>query len=123
MLERLRPGAVLGVPARGAGVQPGSSAAELALRARAQQLREQAVVAEPLAARVEPEHEPVGALERRPACRAPELLAGQRVREVAADAVDDRRAQQERAQLRRLAVEHLGEQVVADHAVVAGELA
>ena len=51
-----------------------------------------------------------------------EPSTGQRVGQVAADAIDDRGPQQEAAQPRRLAVEHLGQQVVADHAVVAGEL-
>ena len=62
-------GAALGVPAGGARVQRrGSFARQLALGARAQQLGEQAVVAEPLAVAVDAEHEPVGALERRRAC-------------------------------------------------------
>ena len=102
-------------------MQAGDLALELALGARAQQLHEQAVVAEPLAVAVDAQHEPVGALEIGERVRAVTVV-GERVGEAAADAVDEARAQQERAQPRRLAIEHLGQQVVADHAVVAGEL-
>jgi hypothetical protein len=49
-------------------------------------------------------------------------LTGEGGGEIAANPVDDRRSQQERAQPRRLAVEHLGDQVVGDDAVVAREL-
>ena len=55
VLERLRAHPARGVPARGASVQRGELSRQLALRAGAQQLREQAVVAVPLAARVDPE--------------------------------------------------------------------
>ena len=99
----------------------GSSSPSSRARARAQQLREQQVVAEPLAARVHAQHKPVGALQLREDVTA-RTLSGQRVGQVAADAVDDRGAQEEAAQPRRLAIEHLGQQVVADDAVVAREL-
>ena len=119
--QRLGRHAALGVPARGALVEPPQLARQLLARAGAQQLREQAVVAVPLAVRVESEHEPIGALERRQHVRAGTLV-GERVGEVGADPVDDRRPQQERALPGRLAVEHLGDQVVAHDAVVAREL-
>ncbi len=119
--QRLRPHPALGVPARRAVVQPRQLGAQLAPRAHPQQLREQAVVAVPLASRVDGQDEPVGAFELGQNVAA-RTLVGQRVRELAADPVDDRRAQEEGAQLRRLAVEHLGEQIVADDAIVAGEL-
>ena len=95
--------------------------AQLTPRTHPQQLREQAVVAVPLAPRVDAENEPVGALELAEDVTT-RTLTGERIRKIAADPVHDRRAQQEPAQLRRLAVEHLGEQVVAHDAIVAGEL-
>ena len=48
--------------------------------------------------------------------------SGERVGELGAQRVDDRRAQQEVAQLRWLAGEHLADQVVADRGVGAGEV-
>ena len=119
--ERVDRGAARGVPAGGAGVQLRQLGRQLTFGARAQQLGEQAVVAEPLAVAVHAEDEPVGALERGERVRAV-AFAGERVGEAAAHAVDERRAQQERAQPRRLAIEHLGDEVVGDHAIVAGEL-
>ena len=94
VLERLGPHAVRRVPARGAVVQARQLVAQLARGARAQQLREQQVVAEPLAARVDAQDEPVGALQLREDVTA-RTLSGQRVREIAADAVHDRGPQQE----------------------------
>ena len=57
-----------------------------------------------------------------PASRWPSRRPGQRVGELGAQRVDDRRAQQEVAQLRWLAGEHLADQVVADRRVGAGEV-
>ncbi len=61
--ERVDRGAACGVPPGGAGVQLRQFRRQLTFRARAQELGEQAVVAEPLAVTVHTEDEPVGALE------------------------------------------------------------
>ena len=119
--ERVDRGAARGVPAGGARVQVRKLRRQLPFGARAQQLGEQAVVAEPLAMTVHTEDEPIGALQGGERVRAV-AVAGQRVGEAAAHAVDQRRAQEERAQPWRLAIEHLGDEVVGDHAIVAGEL-
>ena len=52
----------------------------------------------------------------------PSVAPGERVGELGAQRVDDRRAQQEVAQLRWLAGQHLADQVVADRGVGAGEV-
>ncbi len=63
VLERLRAHPAGRVPACGARVQDRQLGPQLAPGARAQQLREQTVVAVPLAARVDADHEPVRAFE------------------------------------------------------------
>ena len=121
VLERVEARALVGVPARRARVQLRQLGRDLALGADAHEPREQSVVAEPLPVRVDAQHEPVGALERGERIR-PVTVSGHGVGEASAHALDERRAQQEPAQPRGLAVEHLREQVVPDHPVVAGEL-
>ena len=71
--ERVRPAPRAAYQRAARRVQVRQLAAELALGARAQELGEQAVVAEPLAVAVHAEDEPVGALERRRACPRPWL--------------------------------------------------
>ena len=89
-------------PACRAPVQLAHLGPRLARQADPQQLREQRVVAVPGAVRVEPDDEAVRALEGRERVR-PAGLAGDRVREPAAQPVDHRGAQQERAQARAAA--------------------
>ena len=91
------------------------------IQPRSQELEEQAVVAEPAPAPVEADDQRALVLEvlERPPAVVP---ARERVRQLTADAVDDARPQQEVADLRGLQREHLLGQVVADRAVVAGEL-
>ena len=113
------PGA--GQPLRRAGVQLGLQARALEPQARAQQLAEQAVIAVPGALTIERGHEHAVALELLQRERAA-ARAGEGVGELAGHAVDDARAQQQLAQLRRPAGQHLAHQVVGDRAVVAREV-
>ena len=116
-LERLRmpgePGARLAVQRRELVWEP---AAQLGAEHRA----EERVVAEPGAARVERLHESVGSFEL-----AQRVLAGrstgERAGELAVQAIDDRRSEEKGQRLLLVAADHLGHQVVADGAVVAGE--
>ena len=99
----------------------GDLVGELRAQLGAQQLGEQRVVAMPGAALVERRREHAAVLQSRQhrvAVRRP----GERVGELGAQRVDDRRAQQEVAQLRWLAREHLADEVVADRGVGAGEV-
>ena len=83
---------------------------------RAQNLREQRVVAEPGAAGVERVHEAIDPLELAQECSPAGTPA--RAREFAVEPVDDRGAQQELQRLLVVAADDLGHQVVADRAVV-----
>ena len=102
-------------------MQIGAQARVRLVQPRPQELEEQAVVAEPAPAPVEADDQRALVLEvpERPPAVVP---ARERVRELAADAVDDARPQQELTDLGGLQREHLLGQVVADRAVVAGEL-
>ena len=109
------------VPCRRAGVQLGDEvrlgARELAL----QQVAQQVVVAEPVAAVVERDDEQVRP-ERLGEQRGAVGPAGDRGAQRRAHALEDRRAQQELPQRPRRVLDHLV-QVVADLAVVAGQRA
>ena len=87
-----------------------------------EQLREQVVVAVPDALAVERDEEEVGRLHlAQDPARV--LAPGDRVAQGRAEAVEQRGSQEEGADLRGLAAEHLGAEVVHDVAVVARELA
>ena len=113
--------AVRGEPRRGPPVQLRDLVGELRAQLGAQELGEQRVVAMPGAALVERRREHAAVLQSRQhrvAVRRP----GERVGELGAQRLDDRGAQQEVAQLRRLAGQHLADQVVADRRVGAREV-
>ena len=87
----------------------------------AQQIGEQVVVAKPATGGVERGDEGVlvfEPLEDRLGPRA----AGEHIGQRAADALEDRRAQEQLAHLRRLALQHLGEEVARHGPLAAGEL-
>ena len=119
--HRLAPAAVRGEPACGTRVQLRLDPGVLQPQARAQELREQAVVAEPALVAVERGDEHPRALELLQYAGAV-VAAGQRVRELAAQPLRHARAQEELAPRRRLQGEDLVGQVVGHRAVVAGEL-
>ncbi len=119
--QGLAPVAVRGEPHRRPGVQPRPQRGRLEAEARAQQLGEQRVVAEPALVAVDRRQEDPGAVEVGEHAPAVVVL-GQRVGELAADLLGDARAQQEAARLGRLQREDLAAQVVGDRVVVAGEL-
>ncbi len=108
-------------PLGGARVELRLEAGALEPQPRPQQLREQPVVAEPGAVAVERDHERTFALELLERERAVGA-AGQRVRQLAADAAGDARAQQQLARRLGQSGQHLAGQVVGDGAIVAGEL-
>ena len=119
--QRLAPEPGAGEPLRRARVELRLEAGALEPQARAQQLGEQPVVAEPRAVTVERDEERAGALELLERERAV-VAAGQRVGQIAADAAGDARAQQQLARRRGQPGQHLAGQVVGDGAIVAGEL-
>ena len=107
-------------PGRGVAVQLGQASGLLLLQAGAEQVGEQVVVAPPAAHLIQRDQEqprPFGLLEQRLAA----LAAGDGVAQRAAEPVEHRRLEQERAQLLVLPVEHLFGQVVQDVPVAAGE--
>ena len=109
-----------GEPGRGAPVQRRDVVGQLPAQLGAQELGEQRVVAMPGAALVERRREHAAVLQSRQH-RVAVARPGQRVGELGAQGLDDRRAQQEVAQLGWLAGQHLADQVVADGRVGAGE--
>ena len=97
------------------------SAGEARRSSSCEQIGEQVVVAKPRPPHVERGDERarvLEALQDRFRTRA----AGQRVGERAADALEDRRAQEQVAHLRRLVLQHLRQQVARHSALAAGEL-
>jgi len=121
MPQRLRRARAVGVPDRCAPVQPADEVRHLEAQLRAQQLREQRVVAEPSAVGTQRRHERVLALE--PSQRLlPVAPPGDRIRELPREHVGDGGLQQEVAQLRRLLCQHLCQQEARDGRVVAGEV-
>ena len=113
--------AVGGEPRRRAPVQPRWLIGKLRAQLGAQQLGEQRVIAMPRAVLVEGRRERAALLQPRQHRVAFGAL-GERVGQLRAERVDDRRPQQEVAHLRRLSREHLADQVVADRGVGAGEV-
>ena len=111
---------VLGVPGRGVAVQLRRAPGLLLLQAGAEQVGEQVVIAPPAAHLIQRDQEqarPLRLLQQRLAA----LAAGDRVAQRAAEPVEHRRLEQERAQLLILLLEHLLGQVVQDVPVAAGE--
>ena len=113
--------ALLFVPGGRGAVQRGDRRRRDAPQFEAQQIGEQVVVAEPGPGGVECGDEGVlvfEPLEDRLGPRA----AGERIGQRPADALEDRRAQEQVAHLRRLALQHLGEEVARHGPLAAGEL-
>ena len=110
----------VGQPARGARVQLGLEPRALQPQPGAQQLGEQAVVAEPGALTVERHDEQAAVLELLEQERAV-AAAGQRVREAAADPLGDARDEQQLARRAGQARQDLAREVVGHRAVVARE--
>ena len=113
--------AVPGEPLRGPPVQHRHFFRSPAPQLQPQQIREQVVVAEPGPPGVERYHERVRVLQvQQDRFRA--RAAGQQVGQLAVDPVEQRGAQQQILDVGRLAVQHLGQQVLSDGAVAAGKL-
>ncbi len=113
--------AVLGEPAGGAPVQRGYLFGPRAAQLQPQQIPEQVVVAKPRPPGVQRDHERVGVFETQQGpFRA--RVAGQQVGQFAVDAIEQAGAQQQLLDVVGLAVQQLGEQVLGDRAVAAGEL-
>ncbi len=113
--------ALYGEPAGGAAVQRGHFFGQRAAQLQPQEIRQQAVIAEPGALGVQRFDERVGVFEtKQDPFRA--RAAGQQVCQLAVDPVEHAGAQQQILDVGRLAFEHLGEQVLGDRAVAAGEL-
>ena len=113
--------AVLREPPGGPAVQLRHLLGQVAPQLGVQELAEQRVIAVPLTAAVDRRQQHAGAGE----LRQPPVAVGavgQRVREIAVELARDRRPQYEGAVVRGQERHHLGDQVVADRAVVAGEL-
>jgi hypothetical protein len=113
--------AVRGEPRRGPPVELRCLLGKLRAQLGAQQLGEQRVVAMPGAVLVERRREHAAVRQPRQ-----HLVAVRRPREgvgkLGAEPLDDRGAQEELAQLRRLACQHLADEVVADRRVGAREV-
>ena len=108
------------VPGRRAAVQRRHEVRPGSRELVPQQLREEMVVAIPLALGVERHQQEAGPLEvLEPPRRA--RASGDPVAERSAQAIKDRRREQERAHVRRLGVEHLEAEIVDDGPVVARE--
>jgi hypothetical protein len=112
---------VVGVPAGREPVQAGDVVGRLAPQLEPQEVGEQVVVPEPRAADVVGDDERVGLLELAEQPR-PVAAAGQQIGERGIDPFEDARAQEQVAHLRRMAGQHLAQQVVGDRALAAGEL-
>ena len=86
-----------------------------------QELPEQLVVAKPRPLRVQRHHKRVGVLElQQDPLRA--QAAGQQIGQLAVDTIKQGGTQQQLLDIVGLALQHLGEQVLGDRAVAAGEL-
>ena len=112
---------VVGVPLRRPPVQLGHGGRFLDEEPMAQHVLEQTVVAVPLAARAESDHEGVGALQGLQVELA-EGLVGEDLGELTVDALGDGRPHEEALHPRGLPGEHLLSQVVDDRLVVAREV-
>src|SRR5918996_1548156 len=118
VVHRLGGRSLVPVPSRGASVKGRCEARLSQLQLVPEELGEQAVIAVPLAFRVERDEEEVRALDvLEDRCRA--LAVDDRVAKRTAEALEDRRAQEEVPDLLGLAVEHLRAEVVDDVTLVA----
>ena len=113
--------ALLFVPGGRGAVQRRDRRRRDAPQFEAQQIREQVVVAEPRTGGVERGDEGVLVFEPLEDRLGPHG-AGEHIGERAADTLEDRRAQEQVAHLRWLALEHLGEEVAGHGPLAAGEL-
>ena len=113
--------ALLFVPGGRGAVQRRDRRRRDAPQFEAQQIREQVVVAEPRTGGVERGDEGVLVFEPLEDRLGPHG-AGERIGERAADALEDRRAQEQVAHLRWLALQHLGEEIAGHGPLAAGEL-
>ncbi len=120
MPRRLGRRAVGREPAGGAAVQLGDALGRLVAQLDPQQLGEELVVAVPAVPALHRDHEGARPLQLGQH-RLAVVAAGERVRQLAVEPVQDRGAQQHRPDRRRLARQHLAGQVVGDAALVAGE--
>jgi hypothetical protein len=120
VLDRGQPLPGLGIPARRPPVQRRQLLGRLTAQLAAEQLRHELVVAErPIPIR-DPRDERVRTLE--PGEQSGAVMAvGKCVSEVRSEAVDDARAHEELPHPPRLAGQHLGDEVVGERPVVAGE--
>ncbi len=113
--------AVPGEPSGGLPVQRRHLVGPPAAQFQPEQIREQVVVAEPRPLGVERHDERVRVLEvQQDPFRA--RPGGQQIRQLTVDAIKKTGAQQQVLDLAGLALQHLGEQVLRDGAVAAGEL-
>ncbi len=113
--------ALQGEPSGGSPVQHRYFRGQRPAQLQPQEIREQVVVAKPGPLGVQRFDESVGVLEaQQDPFRA--RSAGQQVGQLAVDPIEQGGAQQQILDVGRLAVQHLGEQVLGDHAVAAGEL-
>ena len=120
VIDRLADQLVLGEPRRGHAVQPHDPLGLVTAEPVPQEVEEQLVVAEPLL--VDPAQEQVALLDLFEH-RLPVRHAGQRRRQVPADALGDRGGQQEVEHRRFQGVEHVLGEELADRVVAAGHRA
>ena len=113
--------AMLGEPRGGPPVQRRHLFGQRPAQLQPQEIREQVVVAKPRALGVERDDERVRVLElQQDPFRA--RAAGQQIGQLAVDPIEQGGAQQQLLDVVGLALQHLGEQVLGDRAVAAGEL-
>ena len=113
--------AMLGEPRCGPPVQRRYFFGQRPAQLQPQEIPEQVVVAKPCPLGVERHHERVGVLElQQDPIRA--RAAGQQIGQLAVDPIEQGGTQQQLLDVVRLALQHLGEQVLGDRAVAAGEL-
>jgi hypothetical protein len=113
--------AMLAEPLRGPQVQRRHLLGQRPAQLQPEEIRKQVVVAEPGPPGVQGYDERVGVLEvQQDPFRA--RAAGQQIRQLAVDPVEQRGVQEQILYVAGLAFEHLGEQVLGDRAVAAGEL-
>jgi len=121
MPDRLDNLAMLAEPCRGPPVQCRHLIRQRPAQLQPEQIREQVVVAEPRAPRVERDHERVRVLQVQQDPFRPRT-AGQQIGQLAVDPVQQAGAQQQIPDVAGLAVQHLVEQVLRHSAVRAGEV-
>ena len=118
--DRFRGEAVRGQPVRGGGVQHRKLIRLGRLQLQLQQVGEQPVVAEPGPGRVQRDHERARLLQllQNPSSAG---ATAQQVGELAVDPLENRCTQQQPANLPRLALQHLGQQILGHRPLTARE--